>query len=433
MELRIGMDDTDSVHGMCTTYLAYLIAGGLRRRGVTFLQYPGLVRLNPNIPWKTRGNGAVSLHVETQDPVAVQQYVTDMVTRHSMNDANPGIVFLEGHDVPRDMVSLGRNALWNVVDVNDALRVARNSHVHTVQIGNGQGVVGAMAAVGHTFGDSTAELITYRRDDALGTPRSMDATSVMNMQDDTYPQTFASYDTDTSRVLMMPRGPDPVFYGLRGESPGMVRQAACMLAYDEPLHGHMIFRTNQGTGEHLNHILNKITFRPHASGMVRGIVRQPGVVTAGGHVWFSISAGYRDVVCWVYRPTGLSGVATKLAPGDEVMVGGGVRPGHGNHPDTLSVEILQVMRLAASVSYHNPRCGICNKSMKSQGRSQGYECVRCGNQFPYRIPVSMRRLVHVCQYLPKISAQRHLSRPAQRAGRFNRISFDNSIQWFSLY
>jgi len=27
--------------------------------------YPKLVRLNPNVPWKTRGNGAVSLQIGT--------------------------------------------------------------------------------------------------------------------------------------------------------------------------------------------------------------------------------------------------------------------------------------------------------------------------------------------------------------------------------
>ena len=57
MRLHIGMDDTDSARGMCTTFLAYVIVDGLLARGAAFLDYPRLVRLNPNIPWKTRGNG----------------------------------------------------------------------------------------------------------------------------------------------------------------------------------------------------------------------------------------------------------------------------------------------------------------------------------------------------------------------------------------
>jgi Predicted DNA-binding protein containing a Zn-ribbon domain len=57
----VGIDDTDSRNGMCTTYLATLIVEELERRGIRLIDYPRLVRLNPNIPWKTRGNGALAL------------------------------------------------------------------------------------------------------------------------------------------------------------------------------------------------------------------------------------------------------------------------------------------------------------------------------------------------------------------------------------
>ena len=60
-EYHIGIDDTDSHEGMCTTYLASLVVDTLEQYGVDFLDYPKLVRLNPNIPYKTRGNGAVSI------------------------------------------------------------------------------------------------------------------------------------------------------------------------------------------------------------------------------------------------------------------------------------------------------------------------------------------------------------------------------------
>src|SRR3990170_6298577 len=54
----LGVDDTDSVSGMCTTYLATEL---VRRLPFDLLGYPRLVRLNPNVPWKTRGNGAICL------------------------------------------------------------------------------------------------------------------------------------------------------------------------------------------------------------------------------------------------------------------------------------------------------------------------------------------------------------------------------------
>ena len=63
--LNIGFDDTDSPKGMCTTFLAYKIVDLLKKQDTEFLDFPKLIRFNPNIPWKTRGNGAVSMKIRT--------------------------------------------------------------------------------------------------------------------------------------------------------------------------------------------------------------------------------------------------------------------------------------------------------------------------------------------------------------------------------
>src|SRR2546428_5254363 len=60
MVLWIGVDDTDSLRGMCTTFLATEIVRDLTG-DFDLIGYPRLVRLHPNIPWKTRGDGAVFL------------------------------------------------------------------------------------------------------------------------------------------------------------------------------------------------------------------------------------------------------------------------------------------------------------------------------------------------------------------------------------
>src|SRR6059036_1891027 len=62
MVLWIGVDDTDSLQGMCTTFLATEIIRELTGY-YHLIGYPRLVRLNPNIPWKTRGNGAIAIRV----------------------------------------------------------------------------------------------------------------------------------------------------------------------------------------------------------------------------------------------------------------------------------------------------------------------------------------------------------------------------------
>src|SRR5204862_1335412 len=54
----IGVDDTDSLQGMCTTFLAAEIVRELTT-DFDLVGYPRLVRLNQNVQWKKRGNGAI--------------------------------------------------------------------------------------------------------------------------------------------------------------------------------------------------------------------------------------------------------------------------------------------------------------------------------------------------------------------------------------
>ena len=57
--LHIGIDDTDNRSGGCTTHLAFKVTEQiLRKTNACFIDYPLLIRLNPNVPWKTRGNAA---------------------------------------------------------------------------------------------------------------------------------------------------------------------------------------------------------------------------------------------------------------------------------------------------------------------------------------------------------------------------------------
>ena len=59
--MHIGLDDTDSIKGGCTTYLAALLVEKLARFQAEYIDYRLLIRLNPNVPWKTRGNGSLCL------------------------------------------------------------------------------------------------------------------------------------------------------------------------------------------------------------------------------------------------------------------------------------------------------------------------------------------------------------------------------------
>jgi len=77
--LHIGIDDTDSPKGMCTTFLSYKIVKFLEKQEIQFMDFPSLIRFNPNIPWKTRGNGAVRLTIKTINPKKIKNKISQYV------------------------------------------------------------------------------------------------------------------------------------------------------------------------------------------------------------------------------------------------------------------------------------------------------------------------------------------------------------------
>ena len=56
-------------------FLAYKIVEQLQKQKVEFVDYPRLIRFNPNIPWKTRGNGAVSMQIKTDNPSKIKRQI----------------------------------------------------------------------------------------------------------------------------------------------------------------------------------------------------------------------------------------------------------------------------------------------------------------------------------------------------------------------
>ena len=78
---------------------------------------------------------------------------------------------------------------------------------------------------------------------SLGKKRDISNDSVKKMQSATFPDTFSSYDIENDRVLITPHGPDPVFYGVRGETIKSVVRASTIVNSDEKIrwiHGFQI-------------------------------------------------------------------------------------------------------------------------------------------------------------------------------------------------
>jgi tRNA(Ile2)-agmatinylcytidine synthase len=434
--LHIGFDDTDSPKGMCTTFLAYKIVDYLKKQDSEFLDFPRLIRFNPNIPWKTRGNGAVSFKIRTKNPSKIKNKIKNFISKYSdtKNGANPGLVFYENKTIPSNFTEFSELALWQLINRNQAKKFATENNLDIFYKGNGQGLVGAIGAIGYRFHDHTLELLSYRKPSKFGKERKISSQSVKTMQQKTFPHTFNSFDNKKSRVLITPHGPDPVFYGVRGEKVDSLLSATKILETNEKLAGHMIFKSNQGTDDHLKNTFTKTTMKPYSSGIITGIVSSNPKIEKGGHVFFSINYGDDELRCAVYKPTGLSSIALALITGDTIRVGGGIRKASKTHPRILNLEFIEVMNLRKNTVKSNPLCTKCNKKMKSKGRNQGFQCIKCGKVSKIKIILDIPRKVKKQLYIPDISAHRHLSRPKTRLGRVNRESkFDESFSWFSVY
>lgn len=418
--LYIGFDDTDSRQGMCTTYLAYKIVDFLLKRNAKFVDYPLLIRLNPNIPWKTRGNGAVALHVEVDNEDAVMDGVKHLVENNSHvgTGANPGLVFYSGETIPIDVKEFATEALFNVMSRNKAREISRKHGIHTYTMGNGQGIVGALSAIGTVLKDHTFEIIAYRKHASCGMPREISKESVIAMSEKTYPNTYNNYDSKHDRVLITPRGPDPIFCGIRGEGPNILLQAFLMLDISEELDGYMIFRTNHGTNMHLMHEFDLSNLKTYTAGYVSGEIKSGPYAIEGGHTFFTLKNDRGSALCAVYEPTGLSQLAQKLTIDDLIEIGGGVRKATSKHPKVINIEYIKILKIGEKFDYTNPSCRKCGRRLKSDGRNKGYKCERCGTKEhnSEKIVTKIPREIKEGLYIPLPKAHRHLTKPLQRYG-----------------
>jgi len=434
--LHIGIDDTDSPKGMCTTFLSYKIVKFLENQNIEFIDYPSLIRFNPNIPWKTRGNGAVHLTIKTKNPKKIKKKITQFVANYSdtKNGANPGLVFYQNESIPESFHKFSNLALWKLISRKKAKQFVSENKIDSFYLGNGQGLVGAIGAIGYKFTDHTFELLSYRKKSQIGKKRIISKDSVRKMQSVTFPETFSSYDIENDRVLITPHGPDPVFYGIRGETIKSVVRASTIVSTDEKLDGYMVFKSNQGTGDHLKNELQVNDLKPFTSGFLVGEVCNKPVTEQGGHVFFSIQVKDRKIRCAVYKPTKITQIAQNLISGDKIHLGGGIRKASKKHGRVLNVEFLRVLQLAKNYLLVNPTCKKCNKKMKSKGNKQGFECIKCSNRSVSKSILEIPRKIQCKLYLPSVSAHRHLTRPYQRIKKRNKnIQFKTSIPWMHVF
>jgi tRNA(Ile2)-agmatinylcytidine synthase len=423
--MHIGMDDTDSPRKGCTTYVAALLVEKLQDLGAEFIDYPNLVRLNPNVPWKTRGNGALCLRIQFSEgnEERIKETVTSTVEEHAdleYKGTDPGIVFLNEATIPREVKIFSKNSITSIVNLDDALKLLKRFRVEAVGFKKGRGIIGGLAAIGETpQHDYTFEILAYRIPENYGSKRRVDESSIVEMDKTTAPYTFNNVDQKTERVLITPRGPDPILLGIRGETPTIVKKAFEMVRSLEPVERWVIFRTNQGTDAHLKRVKQLSRIKPYSSIITKGTVATNPTIVPRRHVIFSINDESAQVDCAAYEPTGLlRKTARKLIVGDHVEVYGGIRAPSQDDPVTINLEKIRILRLAPKIVYENPICPKCGKRLKSMGRNKGFRCEKCGSRHVNleKLEVKLKREIRERLYITPPRSQRHLTKPFRRYG-----------------
>jgi len=423
--MHVGIDDTDSTRKGCTTYVAALLVEKLTRLGASFIDYPNLIRLNPNVPWKTRGNGALSLRIRYNENLEdkIKETTTSTVEEHAdleFRGTDPGIVFFKRAKIPKLVNDFAKSAITGIVNLKDAMKLLKRFHSEAVGFKNGRGIIGGLAAVGETLqGDHTYEVLAYRVPENYGLKRQVDEASIFEMDKATAPYTFNNVDTEKHRIIITPRGPDPILFGIRGETPKTVVQAFTMVKPLEPVERWVIFRTNQGTDAHLKRVKTLSEIKPYHPIIAKGTVASDPKIIPRRHVIFSIKDENSQVDCAAYEPTGsLHKIANKLILEDRIEVSGGVRPSSLNRPLTINLEKIRIMSLAPAILYQNPVCPNCGKRLKSMGKDKGYRCDKCRSRYANlrKVETRTKREIRTGVYITSTRSQRHVTKPYGRYG-----------------
>lgn len=454
----IGLDDTDSrERGMCTTYLATRVAERVEAAGGDVARTL-LVRLNPAVEHKTRGNAALAIHTDLTPDEAASAARKELATLAETADerTSPGLVVAPvdagaeadsaDGEIPSDVAEFAAAAVREFHALEDALALLDDlgwrhegwsGHPDTPA---GRGRIGALAAVGawRAFGEWTYEGIAYREFDRSGTPRDVDSASVFAAADAGYPVVWDTVDRTAGETVCVPHAPGPILYGIRGDDVGAVRDVMARIDA-EPVERTALFCTNQGTDAHLRDVADDggsadadrstdaddsadandfvdadgglVDLRDGRAYRVDGTVVSAPETRRGGHVFVEVELDAGHLLdCAAFEPTKRFRDRVRgLRPGDRVTVCGEMAAG------TLKLEKFAVRSLVRTEP-ETPTCPDCGRSMKSAGRDQGYRCRDCDTAAPGKVGRPIERDLNPGWYEVPPCARRHIAKPLVRGG-----------------
>lgn len=447
LNFYLGIDDTDSREGMCTTYLGSKLFILLQNRSPMIIidEFPFLIRLNPNVPYRTKGNGSVIIKGKIH-PSFISWFKTiivKIVLQLSHLDGpttNPGIVLWFG-EISKELIEFGKRALWDIIAENDLDPFFYMKNVFLYYPKRKLGLIGSLAGIGlsNDMRDFTFELLHYRYP-PYNEDRNPNKDIIWKVNENEF-NLYNCIDFKNKSIKIFPKGLDPVFCGIRGENPSE------LLLYWEKIQPQpktelwMIFKTNQGTDSHLlttpiNSLSHKLCIPFRVVNFIGNVYSTP-ITEIGGHTSFYIKDkdSQIQIKCYAYEPTKeFRKDVQKLIINDEIQIAGNIRPADldKKFENVLNIEKIQILNLEKKIIMKNPLCPSCNKRMESAGKNQTFRCKKCKTSIEKtnrEIHTQTRNLFIGQTLLPDIDAQRHLTRPLKRK---NLNKFNNKLEIITI-
>ena len=163
--LLIGIDDTDIPGVGGTGRLTRDLAAHLESRGAGTVN--GVTRHqlleHPDIPFTSHNSAACIALNSSQDLATVRDLCTGFLKASAVTGSDPGLAMAEPSLLPGEAVEFGRMAQVRVLGLDDAEGLARDTGILAESTGKpGQGIIGALAAVGLRGSGNDGRFIALR-------------------------------------------------------------------------------------------------------------------------------------------------------------------------------------------------------------------------------------------------------------------------------
>jgi len=416
----IGLDDTDTLSGGCTTYEFHLLIQSLTKssREGSPWGIPSdsrLVRLWPFASKRTRGNAALASKIEINKENETQLFeYLDAWYRELIERVSKLKVIQSHHSnreqaAPEPCLIFSRKQYpdfyWSAVRGNINIEYAESliSKDKNVRIWGDErkraGLIGGLAAISWIgLNDHTWELTAYRNESMYSKERVLVPKTVINMSNQ-YSNTILNRDPNSEKTLISPRTPCPVLYGIRSECSDEAINAHKYLQSitgNEQCKSFQVWRTNQATGDHI-----KEEFQGHLTSNPK--------INRGGHISIEVKGvapDYQNFVLMAFHEAGpLNKLATVLKMGDLIAWQGLKSPSGEIHLERL--KLIQ----ATPREKKRPKCS-CGNKLKSAGKNQSLRCEKCELTYP-RLWVG-KKIKPSYWVEPNPSERRHLAKPLDR-------------------